>query len=70
MGWSLQGATKMAGLRAYVLNGGTLLELVRYQKKDQPKAVGGEYDVLSSTQLIISLQVSKPIRTGLFLFGY
>lgn len=54
MGWSLQGATKMAGLRAYVLNGGNLLELVRYQKKDQPKAVGGEYDVLSSTQLIQS----------------
>lgn len=54
MGWSLQDATKMAGLRAYVLNGGNLLELVRYQKKDQPKAVGGEYDVLSSTQLIQS----------------
>lgn len=24
-----------------------MLELVRYQKKEQPKAVGTEYDVLS-----------------------
>lgn len=54
MGWSITGATKMAKLRAYELNGGDMLELVRYQKKDLPKVVGAEYDVLSSTQMIQS----------------
>ena len=54
MGWSKTGATKMAKLRAYELNGGDLLELVRYQKRDLQKAAGAEYDVLSSTQMIQS----------------
>ncbi len=47
MGWSRKGAGKMAQLRAYYLNGGDMLELVRYQKKELSKAVGAEYDVLS-----------------------
>ena len=54
MGWSITGATKMAKLRAYELNGGDMLELVRYQKRDLQKAAGAEYDVLSSTQMIQS----------------
>ena len=54
MGWSVKGATKMAKLRAYALNGGDMLELVRYQKKDIPKVVGEEYDVLSSVDIIAS----------------
>ena len=54
MGWSITGATKMAKLRAYELNGGDMLELVRYQKRTLPKAVGAEYDVLSSTEIIRS----------------
>lgn len=54
MGWSIKGATQMAKLRAYELNGGDMLELVRYQKKTMPKAVGAEYDVLSSTEIINS----------------
>ena len=54
MGWSVTGASKMAQLRAYDLNGGDMLELVRYQKKELPKAVGAEYDVLSSTQVLAS----------------
>ena len=54
MGWSKTGATKMAKLRAYELNGGDMLELVRYQKRDLKKAAGEEYDVLSSTQMIQS----------------
>lgn len=54
MGWSMTGATKMAQLRAYHLNGGDMLELVRYQEKELPKASGGEYDVLSSAQVLIS----------------
>lgn len=51
MGWSITGANKMSQLRAYQLNGGDMLELVRYQDKDIPKASGAEYDVLSSTQI-------------------
>ena len=54
MGWSMTGAAKMAQLRAYSENGGEMLELVRYQKKDVPKAVGEEYEVLSSTQILQS----------------
>lgn len=54
MGWSVKGATKMAQLRAYYLNGGDMLELVRYQEKKLPKAAGAEYDVLSSTDIIRS----------------
>ena len=44
----------MAKLRAYERNGGDMLELVRYQKRELPKAVGEEYDILSSTQVIQS----------------
>ena len=54
MGWSIKGATKMAKLRAYELNGGDMLELVRYQKRNLPRAVGAAYDVLSSTEIIQS----------------
>lgn len=51
MGWSRTGASKMSQLRAYYLNGGDMLELVRNQKKELPKAVGAEYDILSSSQI-------------------
>lgn len=54
MGWSIKGAEKMSRLRAYHLNGGDMLELVRFQKKELPKAAGAEYDVLSGTQIIAS----------------
>ena len=54
MGWSIKGATKMAQLRAYYLNGGDMLELVRYQEKKLPQAAGAEYDILSSKQIIAS----------------
>jgi hypothetical protein len=54
MGWSVLGASKMAQLRAYDLNRGDMLELVRYQGKELPKAVGAEYDVLSSSQIQLS----------------
>ena len=42
MGWSRTGAGKMAELRAYYYNGGDMLELVRYQKTELPKAAGCE----------------------------
>ena len=54
MGWSITGATKMAKLRAYELNGGDMLELVRYQKRELPKAIGAEYDILSSAEILQS----------------
>ena len=44
----------MSQLRAYHLNGGDMLELVRSQGKELPKAAGAEYDVLSSSQIIES----------------
>lgn len=55
MGWSRNGAKNMARLRAYYLNDGDMLELVRYQKKKLPKAVGAEYDdVLSGHDILLS----------------
>lgn len=54
MGWSLRGETKMAKLKAYEFNGGDMLELVRYQKRDLPKVAGAEYDILSSTEIVRS----------------
>lgn len=40
MGWSRLGASKMAQLRAYCLNGGDMQELVRYQGKELPTTFG------------------------------
>ena len=54
MGWSVRGAIKMAKLIAYERNGGDMLELVRYQKRNLPKAAGDEYEVLSSVDVIQS----------------
>ena len=54
MGWSVLGATKMAQLRAYYLNGGDMLELVRYQERELPAAVGAENDILLSSAIIRS----------------
>jgi hypothetical protein len=54
MGWSVKGAGKMSRLRAYYLNGGDMLELVRFQGRRQPKAAGAEKDVLSSADIIAS----------------
>ena len=48
MGWSKIGATQMAKLRAYYLNGGDMLELARYQEEELPKAAGSEYDNMFS----------------------
>ncbi len=51
MGWSKKGMSKMAELRAYYYNGGDMLELVRYQKQEQPKVVGNEDNIYSSSQM-------------------
>ena len=52
MGWSLLGADKMARLRAYYLNGGNMLELVRFQKKGLPKAAGAEDVIFSASEIL------------------
>ena len=54
MGWSTTGAAKMAQLRAYYLNGGEMLELVRYQHRELSQVVGGEYNVLSGDVIMRS----------------
>lgn len=51
MGWSRTGMSKMAELRAYYYNKGDMLELVRYQKKELPKAAGSEEVICSSSQM-------------------
>lgn len=54
MGWSVVGASKMTELRAYYLNGGDMLELVRYQEKELPKVAGMEEQILLSAEIIRS----------------
>lgn len=44
----------MSQLRAYYLNGGDVLELVRYQEKEKLKAARAEEDILSSAQIAAS----------------
>ncbi len=50
LGWSRTGADRMARLRIYRANGGDMLELVRYQKKE--KAAGAEEVIYSSTKML------------------
>ena len=52
MGWSVVGASKMSELRAYYLNGGDMLELVRYQEKEVAMAAGAEEQILLSSEII------------------
>ena len=52
MGWSLLGADKMAQLRAYYMNGGNMLELVRFQKQELPKAAGAEEIRITANDII------------------
>lgn len=54
MGWSKTGVAKMSELRAYYYNKKDMLELVRYQKEELPKAVGMEYPEISATQILRS----------------
>lgn len=42
LGWSRKGADQMARLRAYEWNGGSMLDLVRYQREPLQKAAGAE----------------------------
>lgn len=57
MGWSRTGATQMAKLRAYSMNGGDMLELAKYQKEKLPKAAGaGAECILSASDIARSMK--------------
>ena len=59
LGWSRRGADKMARLRVYEKNGGDMLELVRYQKKELAKAVGCEEVICSCEQVLASERANR-----------
>ena len=44
----------MSQLRAYHLNGGDMLEFVRFQEQEVPKAAGDEYRVISAEEILRS----------------
>lgn len=51
LGWSRTGADKMSRLRIYEKNGGSMLELVRFQREKLPMATGCEEVIYSSNQM-------------------
>ncbi len=66
LGWSVKGMSKMTELRAYYCNGGDMLELVRYQQKEQDKAAGCEEVIFSCRQL---LSQERKRRDELGIYG-
>ena len=67
MGWSRRGADKMCHLRAYYLNGGDMLELVRYQEEEMPKAAGAERDFCFSASQVLSSEKNKHGQLGKYV---
>lgn len=51
LGWSKTGADKMSRLRIYEKNGGSMLELVRFQREKLPMAAGCEEVIYSSNKM-------------------
>lgn len=62
LGWSRKSADKMARLRVYEKNGGDMLKLVRYQKKELPKATGCEEVICSCEQVLASERANRRNR--------
>ena len=63
LGWSEVGVDKMAQLRVYHFNKGSMLELVRLQKKELPMAAGAEEVVLSCAEVYrLERQANTNIR--------
>lgn len=56
MGWSLLGADKMSRLRAYYWNDESMLELVRAQKEELPKACGAENENLRNDGVLSNVR--------------
>ncbi len=61
LGWSAVGADKMAKLRIYKKNGGSMLELARYQKEEV--AVGAE-EVIYSCRAMLEMESKNRQRLG------
>ena len=53
LGWSRTGADRMSRLRIYERNGGSMLNLVRYQKKVLPMVAGCEDVIYSSSEMLL-----------------
>ncbi len=65
LGWSKRGADKMARLRVYKKNGGDMLELVRYQKREMPKAAGMEEVICSAEDVLRSERKNRKAQGAL-----
>jgi len=66
LGWSVQGVEQMSRLRAYYWNKEDMLELVRYQKQELPKAAGCEEIILSHSSVIESYEKDHKILRKYF----
>lgn len=67
MGWCRTGADRMAQLRAYRQNKGSMLELVRYQKRELPKAAGDEGEVIYSAADMIQAENAAYNKNGKYI---
>lgn len=65
LGWSKTGADKMARLRVYKKNGGDMLELVRYQKQELPRAAGMEEVICSAEEVLRSERKNRRVQGAL-----
>lgn len=63
LGWSRTGADKMSRLRVYEKNGGSMLELVRYQKELLPVASGCE-EIRSSCSTVLCSERKNRKKLG------
>ena len=63
LGWSIVGADKMARLRVYKKNKGSMLELVRYQKEDLPMAAGSE-EIIYSAEKMMQFEAENRKKLG------
>ena len=57
----------MCHLRAYYLNGGNMLELVRYQKKELPAAAGMEQDRILSAKDVLHSEKNRNGELGKYV---
>lgn len=65
LGWCRRGADKMSRLRIYRENRGNMLELVRYQRKEQKMAAGAEEVIYSATEMI-RMENANRKRVGVY----
>ena len=63
LGWCKTGVDKMSRLRIYSQNGGDMLELVRFQKKEQPMAAGCE-EVIYTSSHMFAMENKKKLELG------